>query len=512
MSAIVNIVTAEEMRRLEAVAREDFGLSEATLMESAGTAVADVILDRLESRHKTVVIVCGTGNNGGDGFVCARVLKNAGVSVKVLLFGDPDRIGGAARAYFGGVDIMRIPIVLIQKAIEAAPYIAEADVVVDALIGTGLTGEVTGEKAELIEIMNRNHAMMVSVDMPSGVMADTGKTKGAVIFADVTVALGALKRAHVLACAKEFCGEVVLSDIGIPAAADLSLHVFEVNRQRMWYVLPLRDWMSHKGKNGFIGIIAGSADMAGAGLLAAQGALCAGAGKVELLTTKAVARSLAGRIPEVMVRGVADGDAFSAADAETVLAAAAAYDVVVIGPGLSRAEETQIFVEKILQKLAKPIVADADALYAMATRKTDLASLPGEYVLTPHVGEFSRLSGLSAKETEEERIDAAVSLAKKTGTTVVLKGAPTVTADRFGSAYVNTTGNPGMATGGMGDTLSGVIAALIGQDAGVVNAAYGGVYLHGLAGDLLAKETPVGFTAGELAKKIPEAWALIEKE
>ena len=277
-------------------------------------------------------------------------------------------------------------------------------------------------------------------------------------------------------------------------------------------MLPFRDWMSHKGQNGFIGIIAGSADMAGAGLLAAQGALRTGAGKVELLTTKSAARSLAGRIPEVMVRGVADGDSFSAADAETVLAAAEAYDVVVIGPGLSRAEGTQDFVETVLQKLAKPIVLDADALYAVAMRKIDFTKLPGEFVLTPHVGEFSRLSGLSAKETEDTRIDAAISFAKKTKTTVVLKGAPTVTADCFGFAYVNTTGNPGMATGGMGDTLSGVIAALIGQDAGVVNAAYGGVYLHGLAGDLLAKETPIGYTAGDLAKKIPEAWALIEKE
>ena len=213
-----------------------------------------------------------------------------------------------------------------------------------------------------------------------------------------------------------------------------------------------------------------------------------------------------------MVRGVADGDSFSAADAETVLAAAEAYDVVVIGPGLSRAEGTQDFVETVLQKLAKPIVLDADALYAVAMRKIDFTKLPGEFVLTPHVGEFSRLSGLSAKETEDTRIDAAISFAKKTKTTVVLKGAPTVTADSFGFAYVNTTGNPGMATGGMGDTLSGVIAALIGQDAGVVNAAYGGVYLHGLAGDLLAKETPIGYTAGDLAKKIPEAWALIEKE
>ena len=512
MGAITYVVTAEEMRHLEAVAKDDFGLSEATLMESAGTAVADVILDRLESRHKVVVIVCGTGNNGGDGFVCARVLKNAGVFVKVLLYGDPERISGAARAYFLGVDRMRIPIIEIHKPIEAAPYIAEADVVVDALIGTGLTGEVTGEKAELMEIMNRNHAMMVAVDIPSGVMADTGEAKWPAIFADVTVALGALKRAHVLACAKEFCGEVVLSDLGIPAAADLSLRVFEVNRERMWHVLPFRDWMSHKGQNGFIGIIAGSADMAGAGLLAAQGALRTGAGKVELLTTKSAARSLAGRIPEVMVRGVADGDSFSAADAETVLAAAEAYDVVVIGPGLSRAEGTQDFVEKILQKLAKPIVLDADALYAVAMRKIDFTKLPGEFVLTPHVGEFSRLSGLSAKETEDTRIDAAISFAKKTKTTVVLKGAPTVTADGLGFAYVNTTGNPGMATGGMGDTLSGVIAALIGQDAGVVNAAYGGVYLHGLAGDLLAKETPIGYTAGDLAKKIPEAWALIEKE
>ncbi len=512
----MQILTVSDMKRWETFAEEYIGLSEETLMETAGMAVAGEILLRMKKKIGKAVVVCGMGNNGGDGFVCARFLRNAGVHTEVLLLGNPERLKGASAIYFQTLPLSGVNASTFRKAVDVLPSVFRADVIVDALIGTGFSGAVTEEKGNLIKMMNAAHGLRVAIDVPSGVAADTGEIPSVAVKADVTVALGAMKRAHVLSPAAEHCGDVVVADIGIPEKRGRKRPVFYVDRKRAVADLPKRDRRSHKGENGFVGIIAGSANMAGAGLLAAQGALYAGAGKVELLTTKSVARSLAGRIPEVMVRGVADGDAFSAADVETVLAAAEAYDVVVMGPGLSRAEGTQDFVEKILQKLAKPMVLDADALYAVAVRKMDLAQLPGKFVLTPHVGEFSRLTGLSAEETEAARIDVVANYAKTTKTTVVLKGAPTVTADCTGTAFVNSTGNPGMATGGMGDTLSGVIAALIGETKkrnptpeDTVDAA---VYLHGLAGDLLAKETPIGFTAGDVARKIPEAWALIEKE
>ncbi len=511
----MQIVTVKDMQRWETFAEEYIGLSQATLMESAGRAVAREILSRVKERPFRAVIVCGTGNNGGDGFVCARALCNAGAYVHVLLLGDPERLKGAASVYFQGLDFVWVSVTVIQKADEALPHISDADVVVDALIGTGLSGSPSTEKAKLIEMMNGAPGLLVSIDVPSGVIADTGAVSGSTVQADVTVALGGLKRAHVLSPAAEFCGDIAFSDIGLPEKRGRKKAVFFVDRERIAHKLPERDRRAHKGENGFVGIIAGSADMAGAGLLAAQGALYAGAGKVELLTTKSVAQSLAGRIPEVMVRGVAAGDAFSPEDLETVEKAIEAYDAVVIGPGLSRAEETQDFVAALLPKfmeLTKPTVVDADALYAIAMRHIDLSTLLGQFVLTPHVGEFSLLSGLSPEEIEEKRIDVAISFAKETGMTLVLKGAPTVTADFVGTAFVNSTGNPGMATGGMGDTLSGIIAALAGQGVFIMDAAYVGVYWHGLAGDLLAKTTPIGFTAGDLARKLPEARALMEKE
>ncbi len=508
----MQIVTVKDMQRWETFAEECLGLSQATLMESAGRAVAREILSRVKERPFRAVIVCGTGNNGGDGFVCARALCNAGAYVHVLLLGDPERIKGAASVYFQGLDFVWVSVTAIQKADEALPHISDADVVVDALIGTGLSGAPSAEKAKLIEMMNGAPGLLVSIDVPSGVIADTGAVSGSTVQADVTVALGGLKRAHVLSPAAEFCGDIAFSDIGLPEKRGRKKPVFFVDRERIAHKFPERDRRAHKGENGFIGIIAGSADMAGAGLLAAQGALYAGAGKVELLTTKSVAQSLTGRIPEVMVRGVAAGDAFSSEDLETVEKAIESYDAVVIGPGLSRAEETQDFVAALLPKFRKPTVVDADALYAIAMRHIDLSKLPGQFVLTPHVGEFSRLSGLSPEEIEEKRIDVAISFAKEMGMNLVLKGAPTVTVDCMGTAFVNSTGNPGMATGGMGDTLSGIIAALAGQGVFIMDAAYVGVYWHGLAGDLLAKTTPIGFTAGDLARKLPEARALMEKE
>ncbi len=505
----MKILTAAEARALDARVMGEYGIAEATLMKAAGTAVARILAERTDVRGSKVCVVCGTGNNGGDGFVCAKRLQKMGAKVCVLLFGDAGHMGESAKKFRRAAEKAGIPVSEIAAAAEAETLLSEADTIIDALIGTGLTSGVAGEKAELIEMMNASGAVMISVDVPSGMSADTGDIPGVCVHADVTVALGTPKRCHILSPAEEFCGEIVFEDIGMPEEAREDFPVSVVSEYDAARGIPARGRLSHKGENGFIGIIAGSADMAGAALLSAQGALRAGGGKVALLAPGAAARQLAGRIPEIMVRGVSDENFFTDRSGEEVLSAAEAYDAIVLGPGLGRRPETMHVVTDILKRLAKPMVLDADALFAIAECHVSLKDMPGRYILTPHVGEFSRLTGVSSKEVEARRIEAAVTYAKETNSIVVLKGVPTVTADPTGVAWLNPTGNPGMAAGGMGDTLTGIIAALIGQGAALLPAAYAGVYWHGAAGNLMAIDGPIGYTASELAGKLPLARELI---
>lgn len=332
---------------------------------------------------------------------------------------------------------------------------------------------------------------------------------GLAVMADYTVALESYKRCHVLSPGHEYCGKVLYSAIGLPAAVGRSLPVSLIEEREVGNLLPLRERMCHKGKNGFIGIIAGSAGMEGAALLAGQGALHAGAGKVAVVTVPKAAAVIAGKVPELMVSFVGDSDFFTSAMAEEVLQKAEAYDVLAIGPGLGRDAETGRFVKEILTHWRKPIIVDADALYAAAEMEIDLARCPGQLILTPHVGEFAHLTGRTAAEAERERINGAIAFAMERGVTLVLKGMPTVIAAKDGFAYVNVTGNPGMATGGMGDTLTGIIAALVGQEMDPEPAAICGVYLHGLSGDLLARETAVGYTASDVARMVPRAREMV---
>lgn len=332
---------------------------------------------------------------------------------------------------------------------------------------------------------------------------------GLAVMADYTVALESYKRCHVLSPGHEYCGKVLYSAIGLPAAVGRSLPVSLIEEREVGNLLPLRERMCHKGKNGFIGIIAGSAGMEGAAFLAGQGALHAGAGKVAVVTVPKAAAVIAGKVPELMVSSVGDSDFFTSAMAEEVLQKAEAYDVLAIGPGLGRDAETQRFVKEILTRWRKPIIVDADALYAVKEMEIDLARCPGQLILTPHVGEFAHLTGRTAADVERERIDGAIAFAMDREVTLVLKGMPTVIAAKDGFAYVNETGNPGMATGGMGDTLTGIIAALVGQEMDPGPAAICGVYLHGLSGDLLARETPVGYTASDVARMVPRAREMV---
>lgn len=502
------VATAEESRALDHAAMDRYALPESVLMENAGASVVHLTEGRIRWEGTSAAVVCGTGNNGGDGMVAARYAAEAGADVIILLMGDPGHMGDSACQYKKTAEAMGIPVIRIQQAGEAIPYLEKSSVVIDALVGTGMKGTLQEEKASLITAVNTCGAVIISVDVPSGMSADTGRAEGAVVTADYTIALGMRKRGHVLYPGSEYSGTVLYSPIGIPNAArdELALPVYMTEAEEVASWLPVRSRISHKGKNGSLGIFAGSAGMAGAGLLAAQGALYGGAGKVTLVTPEKPAEELAGRIPEVMVMPMGGNpSAFDASMAEKAVEQAAGFDVTAIGCGLGRALETQQFAESFLCRAEQSVIVDADALYAVAARGMEPRDCPGHWIMTPHVGEFSRLSGYSAEEIEKNRIEAAREYAQKHQVVLVLKGVPTVTALPDGQAWLNPTGNPGMAAGGMGDTLTGIAAALAGQGMELPRAAAAAVYLHGLAADLLARETPVGFTASQVAEMIPQA-------
>lgn len=499
------LTTAEESRKLDRAAMEEYGLPEAVLMENAGASLVRLLEGKISWEGRDTVILCGTGNNGGDGFVAARYAAMEGADVTVLLMGNAAHMGESSRMYRKAAEKMGIPVVEISRAAEALPFVSSADILIDALIGTGLSSAVSGEKAALISMVNDAAAFVISADVPSGMVSDTGFAEGAVVEADVTVALGSRKRGHVLYPGSLYCGEVLDAPIGIPESAGEAFPVRLMELGDVRRRIPLRRRTAHKGNNGFVGIFAGSAGMAGAGLLAAQGALYGGAGKTALYSVNDIAWELAGKVPEVMVHGLADGACFTEDMVSLAAKAAEAFDVIAMGCGFGRREETLHFTESLLFQEKIPVVLDADALFAVAELHIPIEEAEAPLVLTPHVGEFARLTGLSPKEIEERRIDAAREYAEAHRVVLVLKGAPTVTALPDGRAWVNPTGNPGMASGGMGDTLTGVIAALLGQGLSAEDAAACGVYLHGLAGDILAETVPVGYTASELARAVPAA-------
>lgn len=505
------LTKTEESRLLDSMAMKEYGIPEMVLMENAGASVVRLTQPYVDWDGAFTVILCGSGNNGGDGFVAARYAAEKGARVLVLLMGNEAHMSESSKQYKAVAEKMGIPVIPVSKAEEGAPYIHDADILVDALIGTGLSSEVKGEKALLITLMNEAQGIIISVDLPSGMMTDSGKAAGVVVDADYTVALGSVKRGHVLYPGSSYTGTLLYSPIGIPNEARMDFPVRLTEREDVFNILPVRNRVSHKGKNGFIGIFAGSDGMEGAALLAGQGALYAGGGKVAVVTAAGAAHALAGRIPELMVSSIGKSPFFTGEDSGEALEKAKAYDVVALGPGLGRNRETGRFVKDLVTSFGGTMVIDADGLFALKEENISLDTCPGRLILTPHVGEFSHLTGLTPKEIEDGRIDEAIRFAVENHVVLVLKGAPTVTAMPDGSAYVNPTGNPGMATGGMGDTLTGIIAALAGQGMNASGAALAGVYLHGLAGDMAAEKTLVGYRASDLAKLIPAARAEVMK-
>jgi NAD(P)H-hydrate epimerase len=466
------VVTAAEMRELDRATMEEIGLPAFTLMETAGRAVADVAIDMLDGLRGPVAVVCGFGNNGGDGFVAARVLRSHGIDAVVYLAAKRGDVKGAAAEHLavleraGGV-VLSIATAVELDAVEAE--IVDAALVIDALFGVGLSRAIEGHLANVV------HAMLLAprilaVDIPSGLHADTGRALGPSIVAERTVTMAALKVALVSAPGFARCGEVDIIDIGIPpqliAATGIKAGLVDASDVTHW--LPHAQALDHKGKRGHALIIGGAPGMRGAGRLAATAALRAGAGLVTLAS---------------------DGDAPDSVMTKPFDVALDTFDAIVIGPGLGTGDAARRRVHDVLAS-ELPAVLDADALNLLADDPTAIAKASGPVVLTPHPGEAARLLGITVAEVEGDRLAAARALAAKTRAVVVLKGARTIVCDGTiddEHCAINPTGGPALATAGSGDVLAGVIGALLAQGVTAADAARAGVYVHGAAGDALTE-------------------------
>jgi len=506
------LVTAEQMRRVDELSIEVHDIPGHELMDRAGARVVEQISARWSGLEGLrIVVVCGKGNNGGDGLVVARLLRQSGVDVVTYLLEPESCFGTDARIHAQRLRDAGIETQLVQSPAELE--LATHDLIVDAILGTGIRGSARPREAAFIEVLNLSGLPIVAIDLPSGLDADTGVIDGAAIKASLTVTFDLPKIAHLFYPARELCGALALTEIGFPAAAldacPSNTHL--LTSEQVGGALPRRSAIAHKGTCGSVGVIAGSAGMTGAAALAAQAALRAGAGRVrvgcpsslhDILEVK-VTEAMTHCLPEVRrrrclaLRGLGE-----------TLDLVGTCDAIAIGPGLGRHHETMELVRRVLQSPdLPPVVVDADALYALGQSPGVLKTLGTPVVLTPHVGEMARLSGITTQLINQEPMHVARRVAKDSGAVVLLKGAPTVIADPTGTVFVSPTGNAGMASAGAGDVLAGVIAALLAQGSPALEAASLGAYLHGLSGDLGRDELGEwGLTATDIVTHLPHSF------
>ena len=516
----MRILTAEAMREVDRAAIEELGIPSLVLMENAAIGVVEA-LGKVFGEAESAAVFCGPGNNGGDGLAVARHLSVRGWEVRIFLVTGGRELSTDAQVQLGICRKAELPVLELPTAdrlgaaLEAA---SECDLVVDALFGTGLTRPLEGLFAQVVDAINALPMPCVAVDLPSGLSASEAQPIGLHVKADLTVTFAAPKVAHVFPPAADAVGEMVVTDLGIPPrlvedveeeAGDLHLLMGE----ELADLLPEREPGSHKGDYGHALIVAGSPGKAGAAILAARAAVRAGAGLVTAAVPEPILQTVDLGSIESMTLGLPAGASGHLLDeaAGIVLDAAEGKAVLALGPGLGQEPATVASIRRIALDCPLPLVLDADGLNAFAGRAGDLAARRVETVLTPHPGELGRLLGVSTVQIQEDRVAAARGAAEETGAIVVLKGHLTLVASGT-AVFVNPTGNPGMATGGSGDVLTGLIAGLIAQGLDALDATVLAVYLHGLAGDLAAGRVgETALAAGDLIEMLPAAYAALKK-
>ena len=509
----MKITTAAEMRAIDRSTTERFGVPSLTLMENAGGAIAQFILENFADASR-VSVVCGKGNNGGDGFVVARKLHRAGRVVEVLLLASRTDLRGDAAVMFERLPLPPIEIATLQELdAESSRSIGNCDLIVDAILGTGFQPPVTGLYADAIRMMNRSGKPVVAVDIPSGAASDlmTPQSGESIARADAIVTFTAPRLAHVFGQLTR--GPVVVAPIGSPREAIVSSLNLEVTTPRDFAsLLAPRPRDSNKGVYGHALIVGGSFGKSGAAAMAGMAALRAGAGLSTVATPARVLTSVASFAAELMTEPLPETSAGSiavaAAESGRFFELTKPMTVVAIGPGIGRNPETVHFVHEAVHQTKVPLVLDADGLNAFEGRTQLLDGRRRPLVLTPHPGEMSRLTGMPIKAIQADRLNVARNFARNHHLVLVLKGDRTIVALPDGSAWVNPTGNPGMATGGTGDILTGMTAGVLAQMPNdYARAAIAAVYLHGLAGDVAEERMGEhSLVATDLLDALPEAF------
>jgi hydroxyethylthiazole kinase-like uncharacterized protein yjeF len=505
----VFVVSNQEMRQIDRYTADVLGIPAIVLMENAGRVVADEVVKR--GPFANICVVAGKGNNGGDGLVAARHLKQKGFNVSVVVCADKDRLAGEAKTNYQAAVHWGIPIFHWTDPgnSEAAEQIRSSDCVVDALLGTGTTRSLDGVYRLAVDAVNKSSAYVISVDIPSGLQADTGETLGGCVQADVTVTLAFPKRGMYLYPGASCTGEVVVGDISIPEVAALRAGVAVRLVTGKWVAsrMPLRPADSHKGTFGHVAVVGGDRSMTGAALLSAAAAYRTGCGLVSLYVAEDDLPLYTHRYPETLLHIVRAQQRYNA---KSLLDFLDGKQAVVIGPGLKRFDGDAAWLEQIVREYGGTLVLDAGALDILASDWNRWKPRSSSLIVTPHPGEMARLLQKHTGEIQADRLGAARELATLLEAPVILKGAYSICAWPGGEIWVNTTGNSGMATGGTGDVLAGMVASLCAQGLEPGVAASAGMFLHGLAGDLACgARNSRALLASDMIEAIGEAYNVL---
>jgi len=523
----MKVVTAEEMRLIDKKTINEYGIPGAVLMERAGLTVVSKIKEL--SGCRKVIVVSGSGNNGGDGLVVARNLHKEGWDVKVFLSARPGELKGDALLQYRIAEKFGVEVQTIQEPNELQSAISHHSIIVDALFGTGLSKNVTGMLSKVINLLNRAKVPIISVDIPSGISSDNGHIMGEAIRADYTVTFGLPKRGHLLYPGAQHSGKLFVEDIGFPEKLLRSdtLNVELLMKCDVAALLPERQKYSHKGDYGHVLIVAGSIGKTGAALMAARACLRSGAGLVTIGVPESLADVFQSRVTEEMTlilpdRG--DGTLSEKASKPILDFLNEKADVIAIGPGIGVSTDTKKLLDVLIKNSMSPMIIDADGINSLKGKRAIFAKAKAPVIVTPHPGEMARLLHLpstkgkkggitfSITDVEKDRITTAISFSKETEAYLVLKGVPTIIAEPNGKAYVNSTGNPGMATAGTGDVLTGMISGFLSQGISLPHASILGVYMHGLAADIVASEKGQHpLIATDIIDKIPVAFCSLRR-
>jgi NAD(P)H-hydrate epimerase len=513
----MKLCTPKQMQNIDRRAIDVLGIPGLELMENAGNSVLEAIQEQFgDPSGKAVAVICGKGNNGGDGFVVARKLYEQNAIIELYLVGEREAVTGDARTNLIRAEEMGLTVHEVHNADEVE-ITDSTTLIVDAIFGTGFSGDIKEPYAGIIRKINEHPAFVAAVDAPSGLDGATGEVSDPAVMADITVTFGLPKYGQAVYPGKSYCGYLMVADIGFPdqVIEEAEIELFHIMEDEAAELLPHRAPDSHKGDFGKLFVLAGSTGLTGAAVMASEAGLRSGAGLVILGCPSGLNDILEIKLTEVMTKPlpeVRNKRCFALRGLGEIREMVRWADAVAVGPGIGTYHETRDLVFRLLTKLDKPAVFDADALNILAKNTDVLRDHSAPLVISPHPGEMSRLTGKSIEHIENNRIDIALEFAAEFNLVCILKGAPSVIAAPSGQAWINSTGNDGMATAGSGDVLTGLIGGFLAQGLMDIDAAVLGCYIHGYAGDLAAEMLgPRGMIAGDILEMVPEALARLEE-